>query len=162
MILHINVTLNDSSRPVWRLDPTLLSDSNVCQFISKAINDFLLINQDDTKSPSILWESLKVVFRGQIISFTASHNKDRRRAQEDLISSISKIDHQYSTLQLYKDKLNLKSWYDLWSTEKTEYNLLRSSAFFYEHGELALQLQGRSASPLLANIRNGSGPPQEY
>uniref|UniRef100_A0A8C9ZBI3 Reverse transcriptase n=1 Tax=Sander lucioperca TaxID=283035 RepID=A0A8C9ZBI3_SANLU len=46
-------------------------------YVSKAIDDFLLFNQTDSISPSILWETLKVVLRGQIISFSASRNKER-------------------------------------------------------------------------------------
>lgn len=164
VILDINITLNYSSRPAWRLNTALLSDENFCKFISNAIEVFLLTNQTDSVSPSLLWETLKAVLRGQIISFSASRNKEKRQTQERLIDSILKTDKQYSkspTPELYKEKLNLKTQYELLSTEKTEYNLLRSRTFFYEHGEkagrlLAHQLKSRSASRLIPTIRKSN------
>ena len=166
VILDIGFTLNYPPRPAWRLNTALLSDADFCQFMSKAIDDFILTNQNDSVSPSILWETLKVELRGQIISFSASRNKKRKQRQEELIDSILKIDHQYSTTptpELYKEKLNLKAKYDLLSTGKTEHNLLRSRAFFYEHGEkagrlLAHQLKAKSSAQLISTIRK---TPQE-
>lgn len=161
LILDINITLKCPGKPNWGLNTPLLSDAGFCQYIAKAIDDFLLTNQSDSVSPSTLWETLKVVLRGHTISFSASRNKERKQAQEKLIDSILKTDQQYSktpTPELYKEKLNLKAQYELLSTEKTEQSLLRSRAFFYEHGEkaghlLAHQLKVRSASRLIPSIR---------
>lgn len=161
LTLGVNFALNYSTKPTWKLNTILLSDETFCQYISKAIDDFLLTNQTDSASPSLLWETLKAVLRGHIISFMASRNKQRKQTQETLINNILKIDQQYSvtpTPELYKQKLNLKAQYELLSTEKTEQNLLRSCAFFYENGEkagrlLAHQIKCKSASKLIPTIR---------
>ncbi|KAJ3605742.1 hypothetical protein NHX12_027786 [Muraenolepis orangiensis] len=111
--------------------------------ISTAIDNFLETNKDDTVSPSLLWQTLKVVVRGDIIAYTSRVNKARRREQEQLLNSIIDIDHQYSaspTPELYKTKLDLKAKYELLSSDKTERLLLKSRGFVYEHGEKAGRL----------------------
>lgn len=106
--------------------------------ISTAIDNFLETNKKDNISPSLLWQTLKVVIRGDIISYTSKVNKARKQEQEQLISSIFDIDRQYSaspTPELYKNKLDLQSKYELLSSEKTERILLKSRGFVYEHGK---------------------------
>lgn len=155
---------NLTQRSTWRLNTALLTDSHFCNLISKAIDDFMLFNKSDSISPSTLWETLKVVVRGEIISYTISRNKERKQREQDLISSIRSIDRQYSitpTPELYKERIALKTQYDLLSTERTERHHLWSKGHYYEHGEkagrlLAYQLKCRSASRLIPQIRNTS------
>lgn len=125
---------------------------------------FILFNKSDSISPSTLWETLKVVIRGEIISYTISRNKERKQKEQELIASIRSIDQQYSatpTPELYKERVALKTRYDLLSTERTEKHQLWSKGHYYEHGEkagrlLAYQLKCRSASRLIPQIRNTS------
>lgn len=105
-----------------------------------------------------------MVIRGEIISYSASRNKERKKAQEKLIESIQKTDCQYAkapTAEVYKEKFSLKTKYDLLSTEKNERDLIFARARFYEHGEkagrlLAQQLKSKSASRLIPKIRKTS------
>lgn len=79
-----------------------------------------------------LWETLKVVIMGKIISYTSTLNKKRKQKQDDLIDSIRRLDYQYSTSPspgLYKERLNLQVQYNLLSTNKTEWYLLRSRGY---------------------------------
>lgn len=95
--------------------------------ISTAIDNFLETNNEDNVSPSLLWQTLKVVIRGDIISYTSMVNKARKQELEQLLSSIFDIDRQYSaspTPELYKNKLDLQTKYDLLSSEKTRLCLL--------------------------------------
>ncbi len=61
-------------RPPWRFNSLILSDLAFCEYISNSIDDFLLTNQTDSISYSLLWESLKAFLRGQIISYSAYVN----------------------------------------------------------------------------------------
>ncbi len=98
---------------------------------------------------------------GEIISYSALRNKERRKKQEKLIESIQKTDRQYAkspTVELYREKLSVKTKYDLLSMEKTERDLVFARARFYEHGEkagrlLAQQLKSKSAARLIQKIR---------
>ncbi|KAG7522338.1 hypothetical protein JOB18_019938 [Solea senegalensis] len=133
--------------------------------ISTAIDNFLETNNIDNISPSLLWQTLKVVIRGDIISYTSRVNKTRKQEQERLLSSIFDIDRQYSaspTPELYKNKLDLQTKYDLLSSEKTERMLLKSRGFVYEHGEkagrlLARQLKCKSSDQLITQIQKENG-----
>lgn len=161
VILDICFSHNYSSQPVWRLNTTLISDTSFCEFISSAIDRFLLFNKTDFVSPSLLWETFKVVIRGEIISYSASRNKVKKQAREKLIESIQKTDHQYAiapTPELHREKLSLKARYDLLSMEKIERDLVFARARVYEYGEkagrlLAQQLKIKSASQLIPRIK---------
>ena len=162
--LDLSFSQNLSQRNAWRLNTTLLADNQFCKLISKAIDEFLTFNKSDSISPSTLWETLKVVIRGEIISYTISRNKERKQKEQQLITSIRNIDQQYSTTpttELHKERIALKTQYDLLSTERTEKHHLWSKGHYYEHGEkagrlLAYQLKCRSASRLIPQIRNTS------
>lgn len=94
--------------------------------ISQKIDDFINSNKKDDISPSLLWETLKAVIRGEIISYSA---KMKRIKQEELIEAISMVDAQYSVSpspELYKRKLDLQTQYNLLSTGKIERLLLKS------------------------------------
>uniref|UniRef100_A0A3B3HDP0 Reverse transcriptase domain-containing protein n=1 Tax=Oryzias latipes TaxID=8090 RepID=A0A3B3HDP0_ORYLA len=133
--------------------------------ISQRIDDFIETNQKDDISPSILWETLKAVIRGEIISYSAKIKKMKRTTQEELIKSISKVDAQYSASpspELYKKRLHLQTKYNLIATEKTEQLLLKSRGYLYEHGDkagrfLAHQLKCRSAAQLIPQITKKDG-----
>jgi len=79
--------------------------------ISQKIDDFINSNKKNDTSPSLLWETLKAVIRGEIISYSAKTNKMKRTKQEELIKAIAMVDFQYSTSpspELYKKKLDLQ------------------------------------------------------
>ena len=124
-----------TNRPTWRFDTALLADGIFCERISDAIDYFLLSNKSDLASPSTLWETLKAVIRGEIISYRFSLNKARNSKQKELIDTIRQLDHQYSispSPTLYKERLSLQTQYNLISTEKTEQHLLRSRGYLYK------------------------------
>ncbi len=64
--------------------------------ISTAIDSFLETSKKGNISPSLLWQTLKVVIRGDIISYTSRVNKAKRQEQEQLLSLIFDVDRQYS------------------------------------------------------------------
>lgn len=164
VILDITFSQNLTQHNTWRLNTALLADNKFCKHISGAIDEFLEFNRSDSISPSTLWETLKVVIRGEIISYSTSRNKEKKRKEKELISAIKKIDHQYSitpTPELNKVRIELKTQYDLLSLERTEKHLLWSKGHYYEHGDkasrlLAYQLKSRAASRLIPQIRTSS------
>ncbi len=150
---------------IWRLNPSLLSDESFCQHVSSSIDSFLKFNSTEQVSPTILWETLKVVLRGDIISYTSFINKERERKRQQLIETISKIDSQYSsspTPELYKERIDLQTQYNLISSSQAEQLILRSWGFFYEHGDkagrlLAHQLKSRASAQHISQIADDAG-----
>lgn len=150
--------------PQWRLNTFLLSIDNFCTSISQAIEDFLSFNDSEETSPSLLWEALKATIRGRIISYSSYHNKQRRKTQTDTIEKIRETDRQYAltpTPELYQEKVNLQTQFDLSSTEKAEQTILRSKGKLYEYGDkasrlLAFQLKQEAASRYILQICDNS------
>ena len=111
VLLDLVFPPNDSERPPWKLDKTLLADSSFCDLINKEIDNFMVSNKKDDVSTSLLWETLKVVIRGEIISYSTRINKMRRLERDQLIKSISTVDPRYSSSPspvLYKKSLTFK------------------------------------------------------
>lgn len=58
-----------------------------CEFLSKAIDVFMLINKSDSISPSTLWEMLKVGIREQMTFYSIS----RRRVTQTKVCTENSI-----------------------------------------------------------------------
>lgn len=165
VLLDLSFTLLQKTRPPWRLNCTLLNNEDFCQTISKVIDDFLISNKSDLISPSLLWETLKVVVRGEIISYSARVNKLKKQKQEQLMKSITELDRKLSTSpspELDKERQTLQMEYNLLSTQETEKLMLRSRGFLYEHGEkagrhLSRLIKNQSVSQQIKQIRTPSG-----
>lgn len=163
--LDIVLSMQTRTSPHWRLNSLLLSDAAFCNFISNSIDVFLSLNQTDSTSHSLLWETLKAYIRGQIISFSSHLYKTRRAELERLSKAILDLDRQYASTpspELYKQRLNLQSEFNLLSTNEAERLLLHSRGAYYEHGDkasrlLSHQLKRRAASRLIPQINDSSG-----
>lgn len=130
----------------------------------KKINVFLEDNKSESTSPSLLWETLKAVIRGDIISYSTHLAKKNKQKQQELIDAILSIDREYSSSpspELYAKRIKLQSDYDLLSTDKAEFLLRRTKGTYYEYGDkasrlLALQLKRQSASSFISQIYDSS------
>ena len=123
LLLDLSFTLLKTTRTQWRFNCTLLNDDRFCKTISEVIDDFLVTNNSSSISPSLLWETLKVVVRGEIISYSARQNKLRRQKQEQIMESITELDRKLSVSpspELDKDRQNLQMNYNLLSTQEIE------------------------------------------
>lgn len=56
----------------WRINPSLLKHLTFKQNFNSKFDEFLEINDNNAGSESMLWETLKVVMRGYIISFKSA------------------------------------------------------------------------------------------
>ncbi len=164
LLLDLRFTLCSNQRPTWRLNPTLLADKKIRIYISTAIDIFLATNTLDEVSLSTLWETFKVVIRGEIISYSSYTNKLKNAKLQQLIDSIAKVDRGISLTpseELFKKRVELKAQFDKFSIERTQQYLLWSKGNFYEHGEkagrlLVHQIKCQSTSRLIPQIRNRS------
>lgn len=148
----------------WRLNSSLLADSDFCNHVSTNINVFLEMNRSEQVSPSLLWETLKAYIRGCIISYSTHLAKSRKLKQQELTDAIIDIDRQQAitiTPDLTAKRLQLQTEFDLLSTGKAEYLLQRTRATYYEHGDragrlLASQLRHQCASRFISQIYDAS------
>ena len=76
----------------WRLNVSLLNDEAIQQELRKNLTDYLKCNDNDTVSPSNLWEAAKVVMRGNIIAISSRLKKQRQAQQVELEREIKKLE----------------------------------------------------------------------
>lgn len=141
-----------------------MSSEKFSKLISEKISQFLEFNKSDSTSPSLLWETFKVVIRGEIISYSARVRRREKQRQLEMMEAILQIDRQLSTLAnptLQLERLKLQTEFDLISTNKAEFLLRRTKGTYYEHGNkasqlLARQLKHQSSSQFITQIRRNS------
>lgn len=116
-------------------------------------------------SPSTIWEAMKPYLRGQIISCTAMRRKAETERLRQLTDNILKLDMAYScspTDEVLKQRLMLKTEFDLLSTRQAEYLILKSRHVSYEYGgkagkNLAHQLCRQAANQYMSEISDEQG-----
>lgn len=164
--LSMNINFNLNARHYnWKFNPTLLTDKGFCEYISIKISDFLQSNDTGEVSDSILWETFKVVVRGQVISYQSSCKRARLRRLSEIESELSALEESYRNSKS-EDTLNsiLKIKYEynqiLGGQVRHYINRLRQTHF--ELGEkahklLAIQLKGVQADRAIHKIYSTSG-----
>lgn len=105
----------------WKLYPTLLSNFHFCTSITQSIDLFLETNRTDDIRPSLLWETLRAVLRGKIISYLVHIGKTRKEQKQELLKSIADLDKCYEmapTAELYKEKVEKQTEFNILSTKE--------------------------------------------
>lgn len=106
----------------------------------------------------------RLIFLGQIISYTSKIKRKSYQERSDLANQIQEIHWQYAQMKsphLYKH-LELKTKFDLLITHSIEQSLLKSKSMFYIYGEksdklLANQLKGFKAKQTISKIQLTNG-----
>lgn len=62
-------------KTLWKLKSSILNDSKILERLKEDIRDYLDLNDSGEVSPAILWDTLKAVMRGKIISITSYMKK---------------------------------------------------------------------------------------
>lgn len=149
----------------WRLNNTLLKDKEFCSYLSSKTDLYLNTNDNGEVDDSTLWEAMKAVLRGHIISYEAA---ERRRSKEKL----TEIDNQLSDLEaLYKQNNKPETLRKI-TALKYDYNSILSKNVsrmltqvrqrYFEFGDkpqrlLARQLRQAQASRAIHSIRTNDG-----
>lgn len=77
-LIFANICLNRKNRStLWRLNSNILNCPNIRDTLKKEIEMYLDHNDNNEVSPAILWDALKAVIRGKIISFFSHLKKNQ-------------------------------------------------------------------------------------
>ena len=143
---HAEVTLlflpfsNTRKSSRWRLNSSLLQDSNFRTLLQEQINFFKESNIPTAPSPSIAWETLKAFLRGFIIQH-ASHKKRERAAEICNLEKEVKIAENNFKACMSNENLakvsKLKYDYNTLLSQKVEFSLFRARQKFFEEGDKA-------------------------
>ncbi|PWG74568.1 hypothetical protein DF186_17235, partial [Enterococcus hirae] len=84
-------------------NPSLLADSKFVDYITTKLKEFLEFNNNGEMSDSVLWETLKVVMRGHIISYEANAKKEREKRLLEIQSVLPILELAYQVSKSSED-----------------------------------------------------------
>lgn len=164
MTISLNIGLPKQAYS-WRFNPSLLTDDNFLKYIKAKIKHFIETNDNGEVSDSILWETLKVVLRGDIIMYTSRLKKEKEKRLNEINNILPALERAYQTTKSpddYKQILKLKYEYSGIMTSQINNLLLKLKQKHFETGDkpgklFAQQLQSTQASRAIYKIRSKSG-----
>ena len=159
--MKINLGVNNHFRH-WRLNVSLLTDTNIRQEIQGALTEYFTVNDDGSVSPSVVWDASKATMRGKIISIGSRIKKQRLAKQQGLETEIKKLtrEHkQFGQEDTLKKLKEIRKQLDEALTYKAEGALRYTNRKYYEMGNkasrlLAFQLRKAQSSRAVPKIRN--------
>ena len=80
----------------WHLNNATLKNKEFCSYLSNQIDQYVQMNDTGEVDDSTLWEAMKAVIRGHIISYEAA---EKRKSKERL----TEIDNQLAVKCLYRE-----------------------------------------------------------
>lgn len=90
--IYLTLNLNGERREtLWRLNSSILNNVGIKESLKTEINTYLEINDNGEVTPNILWDTLKAVMRGKIISITSHMKKLRTQKLQDLESELKQL-----------------------------------------------------------------------
>lgn len=154
-----------SSRPLWRMDPRLVSDPKFYDYMLIQLEIFFENNDTPDVSPGLLWETLKAFLRGCVISYQGSRNKLYKAKLLELGKQIHQLDNenaQKPSLEIYKKILQLRYEYNKLASDKLSKSFLFIKQRHFEFGDkphklLARQLRKLENDKTIHKIRTKSG-----
>ena len=164
LAININFDLNICHYN-WKFSPALLSDKKFCEYLSNKIADFLQCNDTGEVSDSILWETFKVVVRGQVMSYQSFCKRARLRRLSEIDSELSALEESYRNSKS-EDTLNailkIKYEYNQILGGQVRHYICRLKQTHFELGEkahklLARQIKGVQADRAIHKIYSASG-----
>lgn len=141
---HSAVSLMLSLRPgpatpcSWRLRYSLLHRPDVVKQISKALQDYLSVNDNSKTQIATLWDALKAVVRGEFIAITASDNKIRSEKREQLThqtQELERIHQRTGAPRVWRQLEAMRSQLAALDLDRAEYAALRLCHNFYTGGD---------------------------
>jgi len=76
------------------MNVNILNNEIAVQEITKEIQDCIRNNKDEQIEPTILWDTIKAVMRGNLISRLAHIKKKKKLLQADLEQNLRKLEKQ--------------------------------------------------------------------
>ena len=139
--LKLNLDL-ESGQKTWRLNNSLLQIDDFKTKIKSAIKNYLEINDTGEVDPIILWEGMKAVLRGEIISFASYKKKEREKRTKELERSIKTFEFKHKETGCSSDLKSLNKFrneLDRLLTMEAEKALIFTKQKYYDSGAKAMK-----------------------
>ena len=162
-VIYLTIHLNDRRKcPQWRLNISVLNKETTVKEIKEEIKECIKDNLTGQVDPTIVWDTVKAIMRGRLISRTAFLKKLKRSKYDELEEKLRKLERQQSKEgdQGLKNQIKeLKDQINNILNEELEKKLRFTKQSFYESGSkatkiLAKRLRAQQIKNTLQKIRD--------
>ena len=135
--IYLSVHLNGKVRTsLWRLNSNILNNTGIKDKLKNVIKLYLDQNDNEEVTPPILWDALKAVIRGRLISITSYEKKiQAKNAQKPRLDDLKGLQkkHAKSLKDDTKAKISkLKKEIDEINTQEIQKKLIFTKQRYYE------------------------------
>lgn len=142
--LSLSIALGKKVRNVlWKFNSHILNDSKIRQQLKEDIKTYLELNSTDETSQIMLWDALKAVMRGRIISMTSHLKKLKMQKLVDLqsrLKQLQQIDTNESNPKIKEEIKKIKNDIDDIYTLDTQKKIVFLKQKYYEVGSKSTKL----------------------
>uniref|UniRef100_H3AVN3 Endonuclease/exonuclease/phosphatase domain-containing protein n=1 Tax=Latimeria chalumnae TaxID=7897 RepID=H3AVN3_LATCH len=127
----------------WHLNVSLLRLPEVQLLIKEIIADFFICNLRENSDIGLLWDTLKAVLRGRLISFATNRKRNRQKRTVELEQEIKDKELALKlnfSLESFHALQFLKYEYNKIISQNVEFALFRVRQSYFEAGEKASKL----------------------
>lgn len=152
LTIHLH---NQDKKTLWKMNIGILNNEAIVQELKEEIRDCIAINKDDQIEPTIIWDTVKAVMRGKLISRTAHIKKMKRLTQSKLehqLRNLEKLQHTDTSDTLVEGIKDVRKQLTDLATEETERKLRFTKQTFYESGPKATKILAKRLRSI--QIRN--------
>lgn len=145
--IYLTINLDDMNKStLWRLNVGILNKTTTVKEIKKEIRDIITNNKDGEIKPTIVWDTVKAVMRGNLISRTSHMNKMKRHKWDKLQQQLRSLEKQQQSdhsKELIEQIRTLRKDIDNLASEELEKQLRFTKQIFYESGHKATKILAR-------------------
>lgn len=161
--ISLSLSLEKKARKVlWKLNSTILNDPILKQKLREEIKDFLELNDTGEVSQIILWDTLKAVMRGKIISMTSHLKKIKMQKLVNLqvkLKQLQREDGYKGNPEIKKEIKKIQVEIDEIYTQETQKKIIFLKQKYYEIGSksskvLAYKLRKQRLESTILKIKN--------
>ena len=147
---------------LWRFNSYILNNPATLEKIKKDIKEYLEQNTSEEISPAILWDTLKAVMRGKLISLTTFLKKCKRQKLLDLEGKLKELQSLDSTAMNANLKQEIRKTQgeinDIYSQEAQKKLIFLKQRYYETGGKsakyLAYKLRKQQEENTIHKIRN--------
>ena len=161
--IYMTICLNINRRStLWRFNSSILNNSITKADLKNDIETYMELNDNGEVSPSVLWDALKAVMRGKIISLTTQAKKMRNQLTHDLEIKLKHLQRSHvNSLDtgVKQEMQEIKNKLEELGTQEIKKKMLFTKQRYYEVGGksmklLAYKLKKQQADNTIFKIKN--------
>lgn len=92
LTIHLDVKQKER---IWRLNSNLLNDKEFQKYTQEAFEDYMYHNNNESISPSVLWDAAKAVLRGKLIMWSSIKKKEKEKQIHDKVMELKFLEEEH-------------------------------------------------------------------